>query len=32
MSNIERYENLVLGSGGAGKFMGWTMAAAGPKG
>jgi pyruvate/2-oxoglutarate dehydrogenase complex dihydrolipoamide dehydrogenase (E3) component len=29
MSNIERVENLVLGSGGAGKFVAWTMAAAG---
>jgi len=29
MPNIERYENLVLGSGGAGKFMAWTMAGAG---
>jgi pyruvate/2-oxoglutarate dehydrogenase complex dihydrolipoamide dehydrogenase (E3) component len=29
MSNIEKYENLVLGSGGAGKFVAWTMADAG---
>ena len=29
MSNIEKYENLVLGSGGAGKFIAWTMADAG---
>ncbi len=29
MSNIEKYENLVLGSGGAGKFVAWTMAEAG---
>ncbi len=29
MSNIEKYENLVLGSGGAGKFVAWTMAGAG---
>ena len=29
MSNIEKYENLVLGSGGAGKFIAWTMAEAG---
>jgi pyruvate/2-oxoglutarate dehydrogenase complex dihydrolipoamide dehydrogenase (E3) component len=27
--NIERVENLVLGSGGAGKFVAWTMAGAG---
>jgi pyruvate/2-oxoglutarate dehydrogenase complex dihydrolipoamide dehydrogenase (E3) component len=26
MSTIEKYENLVLGSGGAGKFVAWTMA------
>ena len=25
MPNIERYENLVIGSGGAGKFMAWTI-------
>jgi pyruvate/2-oxoglutarate dehydrogenase complex dihydrolipoamide dehydrogenase (E3) component len=25
MSNIEHYENLVLGSGGSGKFVGWTF-------
>jgi pyruvate/2-oxoglutarate dehydrogenase complex dihydrolipoamide dehydrogenase (E3) component len=29
MANIEKYENLVLGSGGAGKFVGWTMGDAG---
>jgi pyruvate/2-oxoglutarate dehydrogenase complex dihydrolipoamide dehydrogenase (E3) component len=29
MSNIEKYENLVLGSGIAGKFIAWTMAGAG---
>src|SRR5579864_9080428 len=29
MSNIEKYENLVLGSGGAGKFIAWTMGDAG---
>jgi pyruvate/2-oxoglutarate dehydrogenase complex dihydrolipoamide dehydrogenase (E3) component len=29
MANIERYENLVIGSGGAGKFIAWTMADAG---
>jgi len=29
MANPERYENLVIGSGGAGKFMAWTMAGAG---
>jgi choline dehydrogenase-like flavoprotein len=29
MSNIERFENLVLGSGGAGKFIAWTMSDAG---
>jgi pyruvate/2-oxoglutarate dehydrogenase complex dihydrolipoamide dehydrogenase (E3) component len=29
MPNIERYENLVIGSGGAGKFIAWTMAGAG---
>jgi pyruvate/2-oxoglutarate dehydrogenase complex dihydrolipoamide dehydrogenase (E3) component len=29
MSNIEKYENLVLGSGGAGKFIAWTEAEAG---
>jgi pyruvate/2-oxoglutarate dehydrogenase complex dihydrolipoamide dehydrogenase (E3) component len=26
MPDIEKYENLVLGSGGAGKFVAWTMA------
>lgn len=26
MPNIEHYENLVLGSGGSGKFVGWTFA------
>ena len=26
MSNIEHYENLVLGSGGSGKFVAWTFA------
>ena len=25
MPNIEHYENLVLGSGGSGKFIGWTF-------
>ena len=29
MSNIEKYENLVVGSGGAGKFIAWTMTEAG---
>src|SRR5258708_10770903 len=29
MSDIEKYENLVLGSGGAGKFIAWTMGDAG---
>ena len=29
MSNIERYENLVIGSGGSGKFIAWTMGDAG---
>jgi choline dehydrogenase-like flavoprotein len=29
MSDIEKYENLVIGSGGAGKFIAWTMAGAG---
>jgi pyruvate/2-oxoglutarate dehydrogenase complex dihydrolipoamide dehydrogenase (E3) component len=29
MSDIEKYENLVLGSGIAGKFIAWTMAEAG---
>ncbi|MBV8361236.1 MAG: FAD-dependent oxidoreductase, partial [Deltaproteobacteria bacterium] len=29
MPNIEKYENLVLGSGGAGKFIAWTMTGAG---
>jgi pyruvate/2-oxoglutarate dehydrogenase complex dihydrolipoamide dehydrogenase (E3) component len=29
MPNIERYENLVIGSGGAGKFIAWTMTGAG---
>ena len=29
MSNIEKYENLVLGSGGAGKLIAWTIAAEG---
>jgi pyruvate/2-oxoglutarate dehydrogenase complex dihydrolipoamide dehydrogenase (E3) component len=25
MSDVEKYENLVLGSGGAGKFAAWIM-------
>ena len=29
MSNIEKFENLVIGSGGSGKFVAWTMADAG---
>ena len=29
MSNIEKYENLVLGSGGSGKFIAWTMTGSG---
>jgi pyruvate/2-oxoglutarate dehydrogenase complex dihydrolipoamide dehydrogenase (E3) component len=29
MSNIESYENLVIGSGGSGKFVAWTMGDAG---
>ena len=29
MSNVEKYENLVIGAGGSGKFVAWTMAAAG---
>jgi pyruvate/2-oxoglutarate dehydrogenase complex dihydrolipoamide dehydrogenase (E3) component len=29
MPEIERYENLVLGSGGSGKFIAWTMGDAG---
>jgi pyruvate/2-oxoglutarate dehydrogenase complex dihydrolipoamide dehydrogenase (E3) component len=29
MPNIEKYENLVLGSGGAGKLMAWAMGEAG---
>jgi pyruvate/2-oxoglutarate dehydrogenase complex dihydrolipoamide dehydrogenase (E3) component len=29
MSDVETYEILVLGSGGAGKFLAWTMAKAG---
>ncbi len=29
MPDIERYENLVIGSGEAGKFLAWTMAKAG---
>jgi pyruvate/2-oxoglutarate dehydrogenase complex dihydrolipoamide dehydrogenase (E3) component len=29
MPSIEKFENLVIGSGGAGKFMTWTMAGAG---
>ncbi len=29
MPNIERYENLVIGSGGSGKFIAWTMGDAG---
>ncbi|HVN29789.1 MAG TPA: FAD-dependent oxidoreductase [Candidatus Binataceae bacterium] len=29
MSNLEKYENLVIGSGGAGKLMAWTMGGAG---
>jgi hypothetical protein len=24
MSDIEKYENLVIGSGGSGKFVAWT--------
>jgi pyruvate/2-oxoglutarate dehydrogenase complex dihydrolipoamide dehydrogenase (E3) component len=29
MPSTAKYENLVIGSGGAGKFMAWTMAGAG---
>jgi pyruvate/2-oxoglutarate dehydrogenase complex dihydrolipoamide dehydrogenase (E3) component len=29
MSNVEQYENLVLGSGGTGKLAAWTMGQAG---
>ena len=29
MSNVEKYENLVIGSGGSGKFIAWTMGDAG---
>ena len=29
MSNTEKFENLVIGSGGSGKFVAWTMAGAG---
>jgi pyruvate/2-oxoglutarate dehydrogenase complex dihydrolipoamide dehydrogenase (E3) component len=29
MSNVEKYENLVIGSGGSGKFVGWAMGGAG---
>jgi pyruvate/2-oxoglutarate dehydrogenase complex dihydrolipoamide dehydrogenase (E3) component len=29
MPNTEQFENLVIGSGGAGKFVAWTMAGAG---
>ena len=29
MSEVEKYENLVLGSGGSGKFAAWTMDQAG---
>jgi choline dehydrogenase-like flavoprotein len=29
MPDIERYKNLVIGSGEAGKFLAWTMAKAG---
>ena len=29
MSNVEKFENLVLGSGGSGKFIAWTMTDAG---
>src|SRR5215471_13582134 len=29
MPNLEKVENLVIGSGGAGKFVAWTMAGAG---
>jgi len=29
MSNVEKFENLVLGSGGSGKFIAWTMGDAG---
>ena len=29
MSDIEKYENLVIGSGGSGKFIAWTMGDAG---
>ncbi len=29
MSSVEKYENLVIGSGGSGKFVAWTMTDAG---
>lgn len=29
MPNIEKFENLVIGSGGAGKLIAWTIAEAG---
>ena len=29
MSNVETYENLVIGSGGAGKLIAWTLSGAG---
>ncbi len=29
MSNVEKFENLVIGSGGSGKFIAWTMTGAG---
>lgn len=29
MPNVEKYENLIIGSGGSGKFVAWTMGDAG---
>jgi pyruvate/2-oxoglutarate dehydrogenase complex dihydrolipoamide dehydrogenase (E3) component len=31
MTNVQRYDNLVLGSGEAGKYLAWTLAAAGQR-
>jgi len=31
MPNIEKYQNLVIGSGGSGKFVGWTLGDAGQR-
>src|SRR5579863_8553012 len=31
MPNIEKFQNLIIGSGGSGKFVGWTLADAGQR-